>query len=75
MENVRHHWSSQVAALEGVDDLKEALRRADEALVRDDHAAALDADNFHVADTMDVIVGKYAEDVGYRKTRVRGGAG
>ena len=32
-------------------------------------------DNFHVAEAMDVIVGKYAEDVGYWKTRVRGGVG
>jgi hypothetical protein len=32
-------------------------------------------DNFHLAEAMDVIVGKYAEDVGYWKTRVRGGVG
>lgn len=43
MDQVKHEWPPETSALEGVVDLMEALRRADAALVEDDHARALDS--------------------------------
>jgi hypothetical protein len=42
MDNVVHVWPAEASALEGIADLMRAVRRADTALVQDDHAAALD---------------------------------
>lgn len=43
MDHVKHDWPAESSKLEGVADLMEAVRRADVALVEDDHAAALDS--------------------------------
>ncbi|NWH07317.1 MAG: nuclear transport factor 2 family protein [Alphaproteobacteria bacterium] len=43
MSQVEHKWPAEAAALEDMEGLMAAVRRADEALVHDDHATALDA--------------------------------
>lgn len=43
MDKVKHDWPVGTSTLEGAADLMEAVRRADLALVEDDHALALDS--------------------------------
>jgi hypothetical protein len=42
MDAVKHEWPADASTLEGIADLKQAVWKADVALVDDDHAAALE---------------------------------